>query len=1057
MSWRHWLYTASLSLLSLIVSQLLPLHFSFENQLSPLAVAQNPVVTLTVFAAMPFMLAAAFLNPGAALLVGLFGGLGRSLGQSPFPFDIFALAFVAVQASLFMRQSYKGRLFKWLRQPVITGVLNTISLMLLLGISTYASSNSGASKLAALDLALSTAGANFWSLLVEGLVGGGVVWLAMVALPQLRPPQTLIPSPLHQKLHHRLLSNFALFAVLITGLMAVVVFNLSINTSTRLVVNQMAHDAQSVSAVIPDFQTQLHNVLGLINRYNDLSISDSESGRKALQEIYQANSLLYRYLILVNADQEIIASYPNDDEELRLTEEEKAAVAAALTNETPETTLSKRIDNAGDHIFSLAMPVRIDSGKPTAVLIGRVPQLSLNNLIVGLDGTVGLGTGYIVNEDGYVIADAGSEVPGGTWEPPESVRPIQTETTEPGIAFQSVDSQSNARELVYFLKSEDHSWTIVTKVPYEVVLNLSLGIGGPLTFVLIAVMGLFSANLAFMGRDIASPITELVQVSKMITAGGKWTPSDLVQRDDEIGQLKQAFYQMYQSRNKRLNELLLLLGISHEVSSNVNINRGMAAILRGTLRGTIAVGARAVVLNPSGRYPLQFGEGPMATSMAPLDRRVMSRLRHRQELLTLSTKAEIRRALGLPEAAELPIAAIIAIPLHSQNRFQGIVWLGYGQPHRFDQEERNLLQTLAGQAAVLVENARLFANAEGGRRRLAAVLSSTADAVIVTDQTNRILLVNRATEQLFELKKNRVVGRVLADVIKVKELIDALTDSRGKSKNLEIPIGRDKTYFANVSTITNNEGQTMGRVAVLHDITHYKEIDKMKSDFVQSVSHDLRNPLTFIRGYVTMLPMVGDVNEDQQKYIDKIQAGIEQMRLLVDDVLDLGRIEAGIELHAEELPVRTLLMDVATEHWHHARAKGLQIDVEVNPDTPPVFADKLLIRQAITNLVTNGIKYAPNSGSLKLKGELVDGDMVFSVKDKGPGISPQDQMRLFEKFYRANQRGEENIKGVGLGLAIVKSIAERHGGRAWCVSQQGIGSTFYISIPQNQPGRISSG
>ncbi len=141
------------------------------------------------------------------------------------------------------------------------------------------------------------------------------------------------------------------------------------------------------------------------------------------------------------------------------------------------------------------------------------------------------------------------------------------------------------------------------------------------------------------------------------------------------------------------------------------------------------------------------------------------------------------------------------------------------------------------------------------------------------------------------------------------------------------------------------------------------------------------------------------------------------------------------------------MSDIATDYWQHAHIKGIKLQVEVDPKLPAVKGDLALVRQAVTNLVSNGIKYAPDSGSMILKAEMLNGEVVISVQDKGPGIPKREQMRLFEKFYRVKERGTENVKGVGLGLAIVKSIAERHGGRVWCDSQYGQGSTFFISLP----------
>lgn len=1055
---RQWALTAGLSLLSLFVSQLFPIRFAFDSQLAPLSVAQNPVTTLTLFAAAPFLLAGVILNPAAALIVGMFSGLGRAVGQSHYPFDIFNFALAAGLASIWMRQSYQGRFYYWLRQPVAAGALNSVGLVFWIGVATFAATDAAASNLAALDLALSTAQANIWPLLIEGAIGGAIVMLILLGLPQLKPAAKLAPSPAQLSLRHRLLNNFLLFAVVLTLLSVVVVFTLAINVSTRMVVNQMAHNAQTVSAEIPQFQAQLQNVLSQFDDETLLTadtpaLSEVAVNQEKLAQLFKTNPA-FRRIVLVDEAGEVLAFYPaHNGESVTLTEREETAVSQALLTNTPDLTPA---ESGGDEsILSMVVPVHNPSGEAKAVLIGRVPQLSLDNLIIGLQGTVGEGRGFIVNEQNQIIAHADRGRLLQNWSPPASIRPITTEATVPGLAYQGRQGQSNARELVYYVKSAAHPWTVVINVPYEVVLNLAMSIGVPLTLVLLAVMGVFYANLAVLSRDITNPLAELVRASKTITAGEKWAPSEMVQRDDEIGQLNQAFYQMYQSRNKRLSELSLLLGVSHEVSGSMDINQGMEAILRGALRGTGAAGARAVVLNPSGGSPLQFGEGPAARTMVTLDRRLMSRLRHEPELV-LAGEDAIRQALDLADTAVLPIAAFIAIPLHSNERFQGIVWLGYRQPHEFDQAERDLLHTLAGQAAVLVENARLFATAEGGRRRLAAVLASTTEAVIVTDQTNRILLVNRAMEKIFDLKSNSIIGRPVKDVIPAPELVAALAAEGSRARNLEIPSQNGRTYYANLSDIYTNDGQEMGRVAVLHDITRLKEVDELKTEFVRTVSHDLKNPLAVMRGYTTMLPMAGEMNAGQEKYLQKIEASIERMEQLVTDLLDLGRIEAGVGLQIDAFEVPPLLQEIATDYWQHAHLEGLKINVEAQPDLLAIIGDRTLIRQAITNLLINAIKYAPQSGSINLQAKIINGEMVFSVQDFGPGIPPENQIRLFEKFYRVKQKGEERKNGSGLGLAIVKSIAERHGGRAWCNSVPGRGSTFYFSIPlqsqQNEPG-----
>jgi signal transduction histidine kinase len=264
---------------------------------------------------------------------------------------------------------------------------------------------------------------------------------------------------------------------------------------------------------------------------------------------------------------------------------------------------------------------------------------------------------------------------------------------------------------------------------------------------------------------------------------------------------------------------------------------------------------------------------------------------------------------------------------------------------------------------------------------------------------------------------------------------------------MEVPGQDGRVYYTNASTIIRNDGQVLGRVAVLHDITHFKELDELKSEFVSTVSHDLRSPLTYMRGYGNMLSMVGELNEKQREYVDKILSGITQMSNLVDDLLELARIEAGVDMKQDDIQMAPLLTDIANEYWQHAHYNGLNIELDVSPNLPSIRGSEMFLRRAITNFVTNAIKYAPNSGLVTLKAEQVNGEVVVSVKDHGPGIPPQDLARVFERFVRLKQRGSEQVKGSGLGLAIVRSAVEKHGGRAWCQSQLGRGSTFGISLP----------
>ncbi len=261
-----------------------------------------------------------------------------------------------------------------------------------------------------------------------------------------------------------------------------------------------------------------------------------------------------------------------------------------------------------------------------------------------------------------------------------------------------------------------------------------------------------------------------------------------------------------------------------------------------------------------------------------------------------------------------------------------------------------------------------------------------------------------------------------------------------------------KIDFATVASV-DNKGREIGRVCLLRDITHFRELDALKSDFVATVSHDLRAPLTLMRGYLTMLEMVGDLNERQRKYIAHIQRSVDNMARLVSSLLDLGRIEAGVGLQVQMLPLFDLLEEIKKRWEPQASRKQIELRLEIAPRTPPLIeADQALLDRAINNLVENAIKYTPKGGRVTIFTRPKGSDrVVIGVSDTGIGISQIDKPRLFEKFYRVAKKGQTAEHGTGLGLAIVKSVVERHHGKVWVKSKIGEGSTFFIELPLRQP------
>ncbi|MCP5101510.1 MAG: HAMP domain-containing protein, partial [Chloroflexi bacterium] len=390
---------------------------------------------------------------------------------------------------------------------------------------------------------------------------------------------------------------------------------------------------------IPEFQNELENLV----ETHDTAVYIEQNPTEHLEQLSKGTSA-FRELIAVDKRLNVIATYPpTNDTSLNADEVDE------LQDNPDESTM----ETIGSE-FSFIVPLKDSNNEPIGAIIGRAHPFALNKLIVSLQGTAEGGIGFIVNEMDEIIAHPIEDELTAEWIPNENGRFFETDTASKTTgAYQSVRAD-NTRELVYYQRELPQPWTVVLSVPYAVVLDQAFSIGAPLLLALLFVTIASSIHLAYQSKGISRPITEIVDASKTMAAGENWMPSIHSQREDEIGQLGKAFAQMQRSMKKRLNELSLLLNVSQNVSTNIDLNQGMPAILRGALRGTGASGARAVVLNPSGGNPLTFGEGPAATTMATLDRRLMTKLRYAPELI-LGTPDDIRVALEFEEDVPLSV------------------------------------------------------------------------------------------------------------------------------------------------------------------------------------------------------------------------------------------------------------------------------------------------------------------------------------------------------------------------------------------------------------------
>jgi len=342
---------------------------------------------------------------------------------------------------------------------------------------------------------------------------------------------------------------------------------------------------------------------------------------------------------------------------------------------------------------------------------------------------------------------------------------------------------------------------------------------------------------------------------------------------------------------------------------------------------------------------------------------------------------------------------------------------------------------------------------------LQTILKGMTEGVLVVDGRARILMVNDALRQLLSLSSD-VSDRMPVEIIRNAELEDAIRKAIQDGENVALELDFDKAgektievsvvsiHPSGTRTEEDSEG-IRGAVAVFHDITRLKQLEKIRQDFVANVSHELRTPLTTIKGYAETL-LDGALKEDQAfQFIQVIQRHTDRLTKIVEDLLMLSKIETKeFQLKMETISLPNLVDDIIDFVKKPAEKKRISLSRHDMPSSLVVRADRSYLEQILINLLDNAIKYTPEGGKVIVSAVEKDSENIqFSIEDNGIGIPKEDLSRIFERFYRVDKGRSKELGGTGLGLSIVKHLVQAHGGRVWVESQLGKGSTFYFTLP----------
>ncbi len=362
--------------------------------------------------------------------------------------------------------------------------------------------------------------------------------------------------------------------------------------------------------------------------------------------------------------------------------------------------------------------------------------------------------------------------------------------------------------------------------------------------------------------------------------------------------------------------------------------------------------------------------------------------------------------------------------------------------------------------AKAIEYTRTLQDIATEKSRLRVLVNHLADGVLATDAEKNVILANPAFVKMVGQEKERIIGHPVGELTDNGTVIAMLDEVLRMDQNEFVMLNREiasdvggpeeRYLSAQCLPFRDRQQRTLGTVTLLHDITTLKHMDRLKSDFVSMVSHEIRSPLNSVlmQFKVVLDGLAGELTEKQKEILSRVSDRLQGLVNLSTELLDLARIESGLITSEKELvDLAAIVRDQADLHRAAAEQKNITIHVQDFGPLPPVLANRQNMEEVFSNLISNAVKYSPEGAGVTLSAERNEDYLCIRVRDTGFGIPREELPRVFERFYRVKNEKTRHIVGTGLGLSIVKSILDAHNGRIKAESEEGGGTIFSVYLP----------
>ena len=519
-------------------------------------------------------------------------------------------------------------------------------------------------------------------------------------------------------------------------------------------------------------------------------------------------------------------------------------------------------------------------------------------------------------------------------------------------------------------------------------------------------------------------------------------------------------------RNYQLWQRDYLLRISRAMTSQLDLRAVLRLILESA---TELVGGQVgliALIQPDETYQIVAGYGlprqfwPLLT---PLFADMPESGQNVDPLQWTIPNLERRLQLVVSQIG-IALQQIVALPMTVGDNLVGVIYVLRREGTAFTVADRQALSSFAAQAAIAVHNARLYQQVMREKQRLDAMIENSGDGVMLLDPEEQIIVFNRALTKMTGIPVEDAIGHKCREILRLRnhysdqevpELASPLDYCRqGEQYYVEGDYVREDdirvTLGITYSPLSDAEGQLVNIIANIRDITHFREAEEMKSTFISVISHELKTPVALIKGYAGTLRRE-DAHWDEEtvrESVGVIEEEADRLTQLIDNLLDASRLQAG-QMQLNKTDVRLDKMSARIVDKFRTQTSQHSFELNFVDDFPHIQGDEERLRQVLSNLISNAIKYSPNGGLITIAGHFDYEQVYVAITDQGIGIPAGERERIFDRFYRVESALSRRTQGAGLGLYLVKSVIEAHGGRIWVSSNSGKGSTFVFTVPRD--------